>query len=203
MTIPNLLTIARLLSVPLIVWLIGDGRWAPAFWVFVVSGVSDALDGYLARRFGLESRFGALLDPVADKALLVAIFISLGFAGQLPNWLVIAVVSRDILIVGGVVLSWMLERPIPVRPLMVSKATTAAQIVLAALVLCEAAFVRQFIVVEAIMIWLAAALTLVSAAAYLVGWLRHMSSDEPVPGAPDRSEDRSDSPTQRSKGSRR
>src|SRR5690606_13307850 len=150
-----------------------DGRLAPAFWVFVASGVSDALDGFLARRFSLESRFGALLDPVADKALLVAIFLSLGFAGQLPNWLVIAVVSRDILIVGGVVLSWMLEHPVPVRPLMVSKANTVAQIVLAALVLGEAAFALRFIVLETAMIWLAAALTLVSAAAYLVGWLRH------------------------------
>ena len=83
--------------------------------------------------YGWNSELGAYLDPIADKALLVSIYVTLGFAGQLPVWLVIAVVSRDILIVGAVVLSWMLSRPLSMQPLLISKANTFSQIVLAGL----------------------------------------------------------------------
>ena len=82
-----------------------------------------------------DTELGAYLDPIADKALLVSIYVTLGFAGHLPAWLVIAVVSRDILIVGAVLLSWMLSRPMSLHPILISKANTFSQIVLAGLVL--------------------------------------------------------------------
>ena len=96
MNIPNALTLARIILVPLIVWLIITHEMATAFVLFLLAGLSDAVDGYLAKRFGWQTELGAYLDPIADKALLVSIYVTLGFANHLPVWLVIAVVSRDI-----------------------------------------------------------------------------------------------------------
>ena len=99
--------------------------------LFLLAGLSDAADGYLAKRFGWHTELGAYLDPIADKVLLVSIYLTLGFTNHLPVWLVIAVVSRDILIIGAFILSWILSRPVDVHPLLVSKANTLAQLVLA------------------------------------------------------------------------
>src|SRR6476619_7233846 len=135
--IPNTLTLARIILVPLVVWLIISHENLAAFLLFLMAGLSDAADGYLAKRYGWRTELGAYLDPIADKALLVSIYVTLGFAGHLPAWLVIAVVSRDILIIGAFLLSWVLSRPVPIHPLLISKANTFAQIVLAGLVLAE------------------------------------------------------------------
>jgi cardiolipin synthase len=174
-TIPNFITIARLIGVPLIVWLLVAGRYVEATILFVVAGVSDAADGFIAKRFGAASELGAFLDPIADKALLVSVFVTLGFNGALPPWLIIMVVSRDLFIVGGMLLTYVLTNPMPVRPLFVSKANTAAQIVLIAFVLAE----RTGLMALSPLIWLAivavACLTVVSAGAYLVEWVRHMA----------------------------
>ena len=116
--------------------------------------------------------------PIADKALLVSIYVTLGLAGQLPAWLVIAVVSRDILIVGAVVLSWMLSRPLSMHPLLISKANTFSQIVLAGLVLAELGLGLGLEEIVQILVWVTGTLTIVSAAAYFVAWLRHMASYE-------------------------
>lgn len=177
MTLPNFITIARLIAVPLFVWLVVDGRVATAFWVFLAAGISDAADGFIARRFDLRSQLGAYLDPVADKALLIAAFVSLGLAGLIPSWLVIAAVARDFLIIGAVVVSWVMDHPVTVRPLLVSKANTLSQITLITLVLGQAAFNVSVDMVEAGLVWLTGGLTLVSAAAYLVTWLRHMAGE--------------------------
>ena len=99
--LPNAITIARILAVPLMIWLIVSGDYLAAFWVFVLAGISDGVDGFIAKRFGLQTELGAYLDPLADKLLLVSIFVSLGMLRVLPAWVVILVVSRDILIVGG------------------------------------------------------------------------------------------------------
>ena len=137
MNIPNTLTFARIVSVPLLIWLIIDQDFFAAFVVFMLAGISDAADGYLAKRYGWRTELGAYLDPIADKALLVSIYVALGAAGHLPVWLVIAVVSRDVLIVGAVVLAWMMSRPVKVKPLVVSKVNTFAQISLAGLALAN------------------------------------------------------------------
>ncbi|WP_029057220.1 CDP-alcohol phosphatidyltransferase family protein [Stappia stellulata] len=181
MTLPNLITIARLLGVPVVVWLIADGHFATAFWLFVLCGVSDGIDGYIARRFDMQSELGAYLDPIADKALLVAVYLSLLFAGMLPVWLVVAVTARDLLIVGAVNLSWIMDRPVEIRPFLISKATTVAQIVTAATILGKAAFGVRIAWMENGMVLATAILTLLSAAAYLRAWIRHMAAADRVP----------------------
>ena len=97
--------------------------------------MSDAVDGFLAKRFGMASELGAYLDPLADKVLIVSIYVSLGIVDALPRWLVILVVSRDLLIVGGVMFSWLIGKPVSVKPHPVSKLNTAAQLLLVGLVL--------------------------------------------------------------------
>ena len=181
MNIPNALTLARIILVPLIVWLIISHEMATAFVLFLLAGLSDAVDGYLAKRFGWQTELGTYLDPIADKALLVSIYVTLGFTNHLPVWLVIAVVSRDILIVGAFILSWTLSRPVAVYPLLVSKANTLAQLVLASLVLAELGLGLGLEPLVAICIWVTGALTILSAIVYFWVWLKHMASYEPQP----------------------
>ena len=99
MSIPNIITLGRILLVPIIVWAIASSQMEIAFAIFIIAGVSDAVDGFLAKRFNMASELGALLDPLADKALLVSIYVALGIWGAVPRWIVILVVSRDIMIV--------------------------------------------------------------------------------------------------------
>ncbi|HEY8277297.1 MAG TPA: CDP-alcohol phosphatidyltransferase family protein [Methyloceanibacter sp.] len=181
MNIPNTLTLARIVLVPLVVWLIITHENLAAFVLFLLAGLSDAADGYLAKRYGWRTELGAYLDPIADKALLVSIYVTLGFAGHLPAWLVIAVVSRDILIVGAVLLSWMLSRPMSLHPILISKANTFSQIVLAGLVLAELGLGLGLEELVEVCVWITGALTILSAAAYFWAWLTHMASYEPAP----------------------
>ena len=174
MTIPNLITIARLVLVPLIVWFIISGQAVASFVVFLTAGISDAVDGFLARQFNLRSTLGSYLDPLADKALLVSIYISLAVLGELPLWVVILVVSRDLFIIGAVVLSWMLGQPVEMRPLLVSKINTVVQIVLAAIVLGDLALPVDLSSLRTMLVLLVGVLTIASASIYLVDWIRHM-----------------------------
>lgn len=176
MTLPNLITIARLIIVPLVIVMIGQGRWGVAFVLFALAGISDAVDGYLARRFEMQSELGAYLDPLADKALLVSIYVTLSVVGVLPGWLAIVVVSRDIMIVSAIILSRLMERPVAIQPILVSKLNTAAQIAFAALVLGAKAFAFDLGAAGPVAMWVVAALTVASAGAYLAGWLRHMAA---------------------------
>ena len=175
MTIPNLITILRFLLVPAVVLAMLNMRWDWAFAGFLVAGISDGVDGFIARRFNQQSELGAYLDPMADKVLLVSVFVVMGFIGQLPLWLVVTMVSRDALIVCAVVLSTVMAHPVEMKPLYVSKANTAAQIVLAAVVLGELALGLHLDPLRPALILLSGVLTVASAAAYLVAWLRHMS----------------------------
>ena len=104
LNLPNLISLARLLLVPLEIWLILVGRYGLAFWILVAAGISDALDGFIAKRFDRRTRLGALLDPVADKAMLIGVYVTLGVAHQLSTSLVVLVVLRDVMIVGGFLL---------------------------------------------------------------------------------------------------
>ncbi len=176
MSIPNLITLGRIILVPMVVWAITSGEMLAAFALFLAAGISDAVDGFLAKRFHMTSELGAYLDPLADKALIVSIYVSLGIAGQLPISLVILVVSRDIMIISGFMLSWLVGKPMPVRPLPVSKVNTVAQIVLAALVLAEHGLGFDAMLPAALVAGAVAILTLLSIAFYLAEWLRHMNS---------------------------
>lgn len=171
-TLPNAITLARLCAVPLAVWLILKQEMVWAFWLFVAAGISDAVDGYIAKRFGLQTEVGAVLDPMADKALLVSVYVTLGLTGKLADWLVILVVFRDVFIVGGVLVLYVLGSPPEIRPLPISKVNTALQIALAAVVLLHYAHgVPAAVVVDAF-VWGVAASTLASGIAYVARWVR-------------------------------
>jgi cardiolipin synthase len=176
LNIPNLITLGRILLVPVVVWAIASGAMWIAFVLFVAAGISDAVDGFLAKRFGMASELGAYLDPLADKALIVSIYLTLGINGLIPQWLVILVVSRDILIVGGIMLSWLIGKPLKIKPLLVSKLNTVAQIVFACVVLGTLGFDIKADMLTLFLMALVTALTLLSVAAYVVEWVRHMNS---------------------------
>ena len=178
MNIPNIITLGRILAVPFIVWAIASNQMEIAFAIFIVAGVSDAVDGFLAKRFNMSSELGALLDPLADKALLVSIYMALGIWGAVPRWIVILVVSRDIMIVGAVIVSWLFGKPIPMKPLMVSKLNTVAQVTFAALVLASVGFRFDAAPYDLILMGLVTIFTLLSVSFYLVEWARHMSTIE-------------------------
>jgi cardiolipin synthase (CMP-forming) len=176
LSIPNLITLGRILLVPVVVWAIASGAMWIAFVLFLAAGVSDAVDGFLAKRFHMTTMLGAYLDPLADKALIVSIYLTLGINNLIPGWLVILVVSRDIMIVGAVMLSWLVGSPLKVKPLLVSKLNTVAQIVFACVVLGTLGFGYQVPMLTLVLMGLVAALTLLSVAAYVAEWVRHMNS---------------------------
>jgi cardiolipin synthase len=173
--LPNLISLARLVLAPLSVQMIVERRWMEALAIFVVAGLSDALDGWIARRFDLRSELGAYLDAIADKALLVCNYVTLAAVGQVPLFLSLLVVSRDLMIVGAVILCWVMDKPMTIRPHFLSKANTAAQIALVVLLLAALAFGFETPWFTA-GVWLVAALTLASLAAYFRRWVGHMNT---------------------------
>lgn len=168
--LPTAITLARLIIVPVTVYLILQDRHGAAFWLFVLAGVSDALDGFLARAFNASSRIGAFLDPIADKALVVAVFVTLGWLGSVPLWLVFLVVFRDILIVGGALLYHTLTHALRMEPLWISKINTTAQLLLAGLILAHLGLGVFAPDVARIGMYIVAALTFLSGANYVWTW---------------------------------
>src|SRR3954470_3673701 len=181
LSIPNLITLARILLVPVVVWAIASDAMQTAFLLCLAAGLSDAIDGFLAKRFGMATELGAYLDPLADKAMLVSIYVALGVTDAIPRWLVILVVSRDIMIVSAVILSWVVDKPVPLRPLPVSKLNTVAQIVLAGVVMAALGFNFDASVALVLLTPLVAALTLLSVAFYVAEWVRHMNAADVSP----------------------
>lgn len=175
MTIPNALTLLRLCLIPLIVVLIQDRQFSFAFAVFLLAGATDAVDGFIARRFNMQSAVGAYLDALADKSLIAASFIALFAAGALPYWLVVLVIFRDLMIVGAVAIAWLLDNPIPIEPLLISKCNTAAQIGAVAFTLAAGSFLATAPGAHQIVHLVVALLTVVSVGAYFVKWFRHMA----------------------------
>ncbi|MDT8331630.1 CDP-alcohol phosphatidyltransferase family protein [Roseomonas gilardii] len=178
-TLPNAITFVRLCAVPATIWLIIQGRFDLAFLLFLGAGLSDALDGWLARVLDARSSLGAVLDPVADKALLMSSYVALAATGVLPDWLAILVVFRDLLIVGGVVMLRMMGMLPRISPSRLSKANTALQILLVAVAL----FLRGWPGVSlpgdiplapllAVLVPLVAASTLLSGGAYVLAAAR-------------------------------
>src|SRR5258708_483119 len=126
--LPNFLTAIRVLLAPLCAWLVLHDSFFAALCVFAVAGGSDAVDGWLARRFGLVSRFGEYLDPAADKLLMLASFLTLTAIGAAPLWLTVIVIARDVAIVLGVGLARLFSLPVKMEPLAVGKACTVVQV---------------------------------------------------------------------------
>jgi len=176
LNIPNLISLARILLVPVIVWAIASNEMQVAFGLFVVAGLSDLVDGFLAKQFRMATELGAYLDPLADKAMLVSIYVTLGIVEAVPRWLVILVVSRDIMIVTAVILSWLVDKPVKLKPLLVSKLNTLAQVLLAVFVLARLGIGLRLELAIQVLTATVAALTLLSIAFYLAAWVRHMNA---------------------------
>jgi cardiolipin synthase len=180
-SLPNFISFARLLSVPVVIVFILDSRMTAAFWLFVAAGISDGVDGWLAKHFDWKTELGAYLDPLADKALLVSVYLTFGWVGYIPLWLVILVAFRDLTIVGGALLEQTITGAFKVRPMMVSKINTALQITLAAFVLAEHGLHFDDLGLTQVLVWLVAATTVLSGFTYLVQWTRRLTSLENTP----------------------
>ncbi|MEL6966558.1 MAG: CDP-alcohol phosphatidyltransferase family protein [Pseudomonadota bacterium] len=168
MTIPNLITFGRIALVPLIVWALLAGAYGWAFALFLVAGVSDAVDGIVARFFNQHSALGQILDPLADKLMMLFVFVALSWLEHLPVWLVVIVVGRDVGLVAATAVGAVLRRNVSIAPLFVSKVTTTLQIALAAFTLFELAFAMSWPWAETALIFAVAGFTLASGFVYLL-----------------------------------
>ena len=179
LNLPNLISLGRLLLVPLAIVLILEGSYWGALWVFVVAGVSDAVDGFIARKFNRRTPLGALLDPLADKVLLVSVYVALGIAGQLWTWLVVLVVFRDLMIVGGFLLIQALAAmPKSFQPLLVSKINTGVQVAAVGYVLARLGLGAAPGPVDLVLGMAVAVTTVVSGLIYFVQWVRIIAGSE-------------------------
>lgn len=176
--IPNILSFARLLSVPVAIMLMLDGNFTACFWIFVAAGVTDAVDGWFAKTFDARTQFGAFLDPLADKALVVSTYLMLGWLGHIPGWLVVLVVFRDVLIIGGAMVAYLMLGDFHSRPLAISKLNTAVQIALVAAVLARLGVAIGHPAIDWVLVHVAAATTLASGFAYLWEWGRRLARAE-------------------------
>ncbi len=137
--LPNLISVIRILLIPPTLYAIHAGNYAVALALFFLAGFSDGVDGFLAKRFGWQSRLGALLDPSADKLLVIGVFLTLALNGLVPVWLAALVIVRDVVIIGGATAYNFLIRPVPGEPTRVSKLNTAVELLYVLSVLSHAA----------------------------------------------------------------
>ncbi len=165
--LPNAVSLSRLFLAPAAVWLILSEHWQMAFWVFAIAGISDAVDGILARLLKAQSLLGSWLDPLADKVLVVGIYLSLAAKDMLPLWLVVLVALRDVVIVVYAIAEIFVGR-LPSSPMLISKVNTLAQIILAMVVLGRLGFGWGDDRVTEAMVLVVALTTTASGAAYLI-----------------------------------
>ena len=168
---PNVLSLVRLGLAPLVVWFLFQGRMLEALIALVVAAASDGVDGFLARRYGWHTELGAALDAIADKLLLIGTYLALGYLGELPGWLVALVVSRDLILMGAVLLRSLLHGPVRIRPLLAGKVNTAAQVILAIIVIADEGLQLGLGGLRGALHTAIAATTVVSALAYFKEWL--------------------------------
>jgi len=179
-TIPNLLTITRILLTPVFVMAYLNQRFDLAWALFAIAGLTDALDGFLARVLKQRTRLGAMLDPLADKCLLVTSFLCLASQGWIPKWLTVLVVSRDAIIVGGLALLhfWGVDIKSRIHPIWSSKFTTTSQILLVFFVMIQKTFDLEYPSVEMWIIVVTAALTVVSGVHYMLKGFGFFAEEE-------------------------
>jgi len=178
----NAVTVGRLLMVGPLVWLIATERLQAAFWLFLAAGISDAIDGYIAKNFNARTDFGAYLDPLADKILLNGIYVSLAMIDWVPVWLAFLVISRDLLIVAGVILIQRRHPLFRARPLFMGKLNTFAQILLVAFVLAHTGtFVDLGELIDPLIATVALTTTL-SGAGYALQAARQLTARRPAGG---------------------
>jgi cardiolipin synthase len=168
--LPNLITLSRIALVPVLILVLKDRDYGVALAVFLAAGISDALDGYVAKRFGYVSHLGAVLDPLADKALLVGAYVMLTLLGHVPFWLMLTVAFRDMLIIGGYLVYTSLHGAIRMQPSRLSKFNTLAQIALVVLILAHEAMRWGWPMLIESFVWLVAVTTVASGAHYVWLW---------------------------------
>lgn len=168
--IPNLLTLLRIAATPVLIMLLTYEMFAGALLLFVLAGISDGLDGYIAKRFHYQTRLGAILDPLADKLLLLSCFVVLGIMGHIPFWLLVVVVFRDLIIIVGYLLLVILEGGVNMSPSGVSKLNTVLQICLVAAVLVNLASGVELPMVVPVLVAMVTATSVVSGVHYVWVW---------------------------------
>ncbi|NCA68740.1 MAG: CDP-alcohol phosphatidyltransferase family protein [Sphingobacteriia bacterium] len=170
--IPNTISVLRILAVIPIVMLLIVGEYGWAMVLFAVAGASDALDGFLAKHYGWRSRLGGILDPAADKALLLSCFLVLGWQGLIPPWLVLAVLLRDLVIVSGALIYNFGIETVEASPILVSKLNTLVQILLVVMVIMNAGPISLPSGLIASMVWVCLLTVVVSGSEYVWIWGR-------------------------------
>ena len=170
--IPNLISFLRILLTIPVAWLLIERQFSMALILFAVAGFSDGLDGFLAKQFNWQSRLGGLLDPLADKALLMISFLILGGLGIIPVWLVMAVIFRDLLIMGGALYYHFSVEDLQAQPSLISKLNTFLQIVLVLLVVTDAGPYPLPASLLLLLLWSTLATTIASGADYVWVWSR-------------------------------
>jgi cardiolipin synthase len=185
LNLPNTLTLLRLVAIPAFLILLGENRHLEALAVFVLAGVTDALDGAIARLMHTKTTLGAYLDPAADKLLLLSAFIALAFMNEVPRWLVVIVLSRDVTIVLGYFLLFvMTQRTMGVHPSVSGKLSTFLQIAAVTLVLVD--LVRASLVpelVEEAIFYATATVTAAAGFQYMyrgLVWLQSVPAEPPA-----------------------
>ena len=168
--IPNLLTLVRIAACPVLVLLLYEGRYDLAFYVFILAGVTDGLDGFIAKRFNCESGFGAVLDPAADKLLIASAYIMLAILGDIPFWLLILVMFRDLVIIVGYLILVVMNYEVPMAPTYSSKINTFMQISLMVGVLLEESGFLQLSMMLDLLIAGVVVSTVVSGMQYVWQW---------------------------------
>ncbi len=178
--IPNLLTLLRIAACPVLVLLLRDRSYDVAMMLFLAAGITDGLDGYIAKRYNCVSSFGAILDPIADKLLIASAYIMLAMLGGIPFWLLIVVIFRDLIIVAGYLLLVMMGDEVPMKPTYISKINTFLQISLVIAVLVgKADWLHIPFVVEAMVIGVLVT-TIFSGGQYVWAWgIKRDAEDSP------------------------
>ncbi len=183
-TLPNALTMARLMMTPLVLTLFLADMFVVAFWVFAAAALTDAADGWIAKFFNAQTRLGAFIDPMADKILAVSAYLILGIGDHVPQWVVVLVISRDVLIVIGMLVTWIAYDRIWVAPLAIGKITTFAQFSFLGLVFFHLAFMVERALASALIdygAYIIGVLTFVSMAAYFLQWFARIAIYEKRP----------------------
>ena len=199
MTIPNLLSLLRMGLTPLFLVAVVNGQPGIALAIFAVAGITDALDGFIARTYGQQSRLGAYLDPMADKLLLMSAYVALAIPGVhpgalIPIWVTLVVIARDLIIVIVVLVAYLALGPIRFRPTWLSKLNTTVQVVVAILVLASGVW-RGLVPLAEWSAYAVAVTTLASGVGYLpvasrtLGEQRREGAAVPPPAEPTRADD--------------
>jgi cardiolipin synthase len=165
MTLANMITILRVILVPIFIIYMINNRTLASLVIFSIASFSDALDGFLARVLGQKSNLGSHLDPLADKILLSSAYITLAIFGMIPSWLAVLIISRDVIILLGVLMLYLTHYPVKIHPSMLSKATTCMQVATVFIVLSDGYIELQFL--NPYVSWLTGLLTIASGLQYI------------------------------------